>query len=52
MEMDLEKKGALTKACLTLTWLASRGQRASLPSGKKTKVGALIPVNHKGLHQG
>ena len=36
MEMDLEK-GGLNKACLTPTWLASRRQRASLPSGKKNE---------------
>ena len=34
METDLEK---VNKACLTPIWLASRGQRASLPSGKKNK---------------
>ena len=28
---------SLGTACLTPTWLASRGQRASLPSGKKNK---------------
>ena len=36
METDLEK-GGLNKACLTPTWLANRGQRASLPSGKKNE---------------
>ena len=30
-------KGGLNKACLTPTWLASRRQRASLPSGKKNE---------------
>ena len=34
METDLTKCG-LNKACFTLTWLATRGQRASLPNGKK-----------------
>ena len=29
------RKNALNKAGLTLTWLASRSQQASLPSGKK-----------------
>ena len=28
---------SLGTACLTPTWLASRGQRASLPSGKKNE---------------
>ena len=36
METDPEK-GGLNKACATPTWLASRGQRASLPSGKKNE---------------
>ena len=31
------RKGGLNKTCLNLTWLASRGQRASLPSSKKKK---------------
>ena len=30
-------KGDLNKACLTPTWLASRGQGESLPSGKKNE---------------
>ena len=30
-------KGGLNKACLTPTWFAIRGQRASLPSGKKNE---------------
>ncbi|WP_419594855.1 hypothetical protein, partial [Thiolapillus sp.] len=34
---DGPRKGGLNKACLTPTWLASRGQRASLPSGKKNE---------------
>ena len=34
---DGPRKGGLNKGCLTPTWLASRGQRASLPSGKKNK---------------
>ena len=34
---DGPTKGGLNNACLTPTWLASRGQRASLPSGKKNK---------------
>ena len=29
------EKGGLKKGCLTLTWLASCGQRASHPRGKK-----------------
>ena len=32
---DGPRKGGLNKACVTPTWLASRGQRASLPSSKK-----------------
>ena len=32
---DGPRKGSLNKACLILTWLASRSQRASLLSGKK-----------------
>ena len=32
---DGPRKGGLNKACLGLTWLASRGQRVSPPSGKK-----------------
>ena len=32
---DGPRKGGLNKDRLTLTWLASRGQRAPLPSGKK-----------------
>ena len=31
------RKGGLDIACLTPTWLASRGQRASLSSGKKNE---------------
>ena len=34
---DGPRKGGLNKAYLTLTWLASNGQRASLPCGIKTK---------------
>ena len=34
---DRPRKRGLNKACLTLTWLASHGQRASFPSGKKNK---------------
>ena len=34
---DGAREGGPNKACLTLTWLASRGQRASLPSGKKNE---------------
>ena len=34
---DGPRKGGLNKACLTPTWLASRGQRASLPSGKENE---------------
>ena len=34
---DGPRKGGLNKACLTPTWLASRGPRASLPSGKKNE---------------
>ena len=34
---DGPRKGGLNKACLTPTWLASRGQWASLPSGKKNE---------------
>ena len=34
---DGPRTGGLNKACLTLTWLASRGQRTSLPSGKNNK---------------
>ena len=34
---DGPRKGGLNKAYLTLTWLASRSQRASLPRGKKNK---------------
>ena len=34
---DGPREGGLNKACLTPTWLASRGQWASLPSGKKNK---------------
>ena len=34
---DEPRKGGLNKACLTLTWLASRRQRASLPSFKKNE---------------
>ena len=32
---DGPRKGGLNKACLAFTWLASRGQRACLPAGKK-----------------
>ena len=32
---DGPRKGGINKVCLTLTWLASCGERASLPSGKK-----------------
>ena len=31
------RKDGLNKACLTPTWLASRGQRASLPSGNENE---------------
>ena len=34
---DGPRKGGLNKACLTLTWLASCGPRASLPGGKKNE---------------
>ena len=34
---DGPRKGGLNKACLTPTWLARRGQRASLSSGKKNE---------------
>ena len=34
---DGPRKGGPNKACLTPTWLASRGQRASLPSGRKNE---------------
>ena len=34
---DGPRKGGLNKACHTPTWLASCGQQASLPSGKKKK---------------
>ena len=34
---DGPTKGGLNNACLTPTWLASRGQRTSLPSGKKSE---------------
>ena len=34
---DGPRKGGLNKARLTPTWLASRGQRASLPSSKKNE---------------
>ena len=34
---DGPREGGLNKACLTLTWLASRGQRTFLPSGKKNE---------------
>ena len=34
---DEPRNGGLNKACLTPTWLASRGQRASLPSGKENE---------------
>ena len=34
---DGPRKGGLNKACLTPTWFAIRGQRASLPSGKKNE---------------
>ena len=34
---DGPRKGGLNKACLTSTRLASRGHRASLPSGKKNE---------------
>ena len=34
---DGPRKGGLNKACLTPTWLASCGQQASLPSGKKNE---------------
>ena len=34
---DGPRKGGLNKACLTPTWLASRGQWASLPSCKKNE---------------
>ena len=32
---DGPRNGGLNKACLTLTWLAIRGQQATLPSGEK-----------------
>ena len=34
---DGPRKGGLKNTCPTPTWLASRGQRASLPSGKKNE---------------
>ena len=34
---DGPRKDGLKEACLTLTWLARHGQRASLPNGKKNK---------------
>ena len=34
---DGPRKDGLNKACLTPTWLVSRGQRVSLPSGKKNE---------------
>ena len=34
---DRPRKGGLNRACLTPTWLASRGQQASLPSGKNNE---------------
>ena len=34
---DGARKGGLNKACLTLTWLASFGQWASLPTSKKNE---------------
>ena len=42
---DGPRKGGLSKACLTITWLASRCQRAPLPSGKKNK--RKKTANHK-----
>ena len=43
---DGSREGGLNKAYLTPTWLASRGQRASLPSGKKN-VGKKKTANLK-----
>ena len=34
---DGPRKGGLSKVCLSPTWCASRGQRASLPNGKKNE---------------
>ena len=34
---DGPRKDGLNETCLTPTWLSSRGQRASLPSGKKNE---------------
>ena len=34
---DKPREGGLNKACLTPTWLASRGQRVSLPSGEENE---------------
>ena len=34
---DGHRRDGLNKACLTLTWLATRVQRASLPSDKKNE---------------
>ena len=34
---DGPRKDGLNKACLTPAWLASRGQRAPLPSGKRNE---------------
>ena len=34
---DIPRKGGVNKACFTPTWLANRGQWASLPSGKKNE---------------
>ena len=34
---DGPREGGLNKACLSPTWLAIRGQRASLPSSKKIR---------------
>ena len=42
---DGPRKSGLNKACLTSTRLASRGQRASLPSGKKNE--RKKTANHK-----
>ena len=41
---DGPRKGGINKACLTLTWLANCGERASLPSGKKNDGGKQTPT--------
>ena len=41
---DGPRKGGLNKACVTPTWLASRSQRASLPSGKKNEPSTFLTI--------